>query len=145
MPSPEPHAAPHNSHGSTPAAWTAVVIILVAFAIGTWAVIDLNWTLFWVSVGLVAVGGAVGKVMQMLGFGASPEHHVPDTEGPRRDPSVVAAERSAHLLQGEPVQRDDEDRARAGRGAPSDGEHTDPFGQYEQGTGTAARERSGRE
>ena len=60
---------PHDDHGSTPAAWSAVVIITLAFALGTLAIIWGNWTLFWVSVGLVVVGGIVGKVMSMMGFG----------------------------------------------------------------------------
>ena len=61
--------APHDDHGSTPAAWTAVVIITLAFVLGTLAVIWGNWVLFWVSAGLVVVGGVVGKVMAMMGLG----------------------------------------------------------------------------
>ena len=64
--------APHDDHGSTPAAWTAVVIITLAFVLGTLAVIWGNWVLFWVSAGLVVVGGVVGKVMAMMGLGKKP-------------------------------------------------------------------------
>ena len=118
MSSPEPHAAPHNTHGNSPAAWTAVVIILVAFVIGTWAVINLAWPVFWASVGLLVAGVVVGRVMVMLGFGNSAVHHQPadpasDAERsaePVRDPSVVNAERAAHLMTGEPVPRDGEPR-----------------------------------
>lgn len=60
---------PHDDHGSTPAAWTAVTIITLAFAIGTLAVVLANWPLFWVGVGLVLVGALVGRVMQSLGLG----------------------------------------------------------------------------
>jgi hypothetical protein len=59
----------HDDHGSTPAAWTAVVIITIAFAVGTLAVVLGNWPMFWVGVGLVVVGAVVGKVMQAAGLG----------------------------------------------------------------------------
>jgi hypothetical protein len=63
-------AAEHDNHGSTPAAWTAVTIIMVAFLVGAFAVgFAVPW-LFWASVGLVVVGVVVGKVMQMMGMGA---------------------------------------------------------------------------
>ena len=56
-------AAEDNSHGSTPAAWTAVIIITIAFTIGTAAIIVGNWVLFWVSVALVAIGAIAGRVL----------------------------------------------------------------------------------
>jgi membrane protein YdbS with pleckstrin-like domain len=59
----------HENHGSTPAAWTTVVIITIAFVIGTLAVILGNWPLFWGAVALVVVGAVVGKVMAMMGMG----------------------------------------------------------------------------
>ncbi len=59
----------HEDHGSTPAAWTAVVIIILAFAVGTVAIILANWPLFWVGTGLVVLGAVVGKVMAMMGLG----------------------------------------------------------------------------
>jgi len=61
--------AHHDDHGSTPAAWTAVVLITLAFVIGTLAVILGNWPLFWGAVALVVVGAIVGKVMAMMGLG----------------------------------------------------------------------------
>jgi small neutral amino acid transporter SnatA (MarC family) len=66
--------AEHEDHGNTPAAWTAVTIIMIAFVVGAIAVLTANWTLFWVgAVGLTVVGGIVGKVMAMMGMGAQPE------------------------------------------------------------------------
>jgi hypothetical protein len=59
----------HDDHGSTPAAWTTVVIITIAFVVGTLAIILGNWPMFWVGVALVAVGAIVGKVMSMMGMG----------------------------------------------------------------------------
>jgi hypothetical protein len=70
----EAHAV--GLHGSTPAAWTAVVIVLLAFTLGAIAmVIGPNWLLFWISVGIAVAGGLVGKVMQLLGFGARSSDH----------------------------------------------------------------------
>jgi type III secretory pathway component EscR len=56
-------------HGNSAAAWTAVVIMLVAFTIGTvafWFVIP--WLVF-ASAGLVVVGLIVGQVLKKLGYG----------------------------------------------------------------------------
>jgi hypothetical protein len=83
MSSLEPHGSPHAGHGSTPAAWTAVTIMLIGAALGTIAMGFLNWPLFWVSVGIIVVGGIVGKVLQMMGFGATPVHHRPPVDSTR--------------------------------------------------------------
>ncbi|MFM7064083.1 MAG: HGxxPAAW family protein [Actinomycetes bacterium] len=61
--------AHHDDHGSTPAAWTTVTITMVAFVIGTLAIIIGNWPLFWFSVALVAVAAVVGAVMAAMGMG----------------------------------------------------------------------------
>jgi len=63
----------HDDHGSTPAAWTTVVIITIAFIIGTLAIVLGNWPMFWVGVGLVVVGAVVGKIMQSMGLGKKPK------------------------------------------------------------------------
>lgn len=63
----------HDNHGQTPAAWTAVIIIIFAFFLGTFAVIIAQPWLFWVSVGLIVVGLVVGQVMSMMGYGAKRE------------------------------------------------------------------------
>jgi small neutral amino acid transporter SnatA (MarC family) len=66
--------AEHEDHGNTPAAWTAVTIIMIAFVVGAVAVLIGNWPLFWIgAVGLAVVGAIVGKVMGMMGMGASAE------------------------------------------------------------------------
>ncbi len=59
----------HEDHGSTPAAWTTVFIIVLAFVVATLALILGNWPLFWVGVAMVFLGGVVGKVMAMMGLG----------------------------------------------------------------------------
>ena len=58
-------------HGNSPAAWTAVIIMLVAFTIGTVAFwLDLAW-LVWASAALLLVGLLVGVVLSKAGYGAN--------------------------------------------------------------------------
>lgn len=62
-------------HGSTPAAWSAVIICLVGFAVGAIGVVlSVNWVLFVVGVVLVALSPIVGKVMSVAGFGEKASH-----------------------------------------------------------------------
>ncbi|MBG6214847.1 MAG: hypothetical protein LH475_01475 [Cryobacterium sp.] len=58
-------------HGHSAAAWTAVIIMLAAFAIGTTAFFfELVW-LVWVSLGLLIAGVLVGYVLSKVGYGVS--------------------------------------------------------------------------
>lgn len=60
----------YGHHGQTPAAWTASILVIIAFAIGTFAVIITNWWLFWIGgVALAVVGGLTGRVMSAMGYG----------------------------------------------------------------------------
>lgn len=61
--------AHHDNHGQTPAAWTAVTIMMVGFLVGCIAVVQLNWVLLGVGFVIVLLGAVVGKVMQMMGMG----------------------------------------------------------------------------
>ena len=56
-------------HGSTPAAWTAVTLVLLAFLVGAVGLVLTNEYVFWAGVGLLVVGLVVGKVMQAMGLG----------------------------------------------------------------------------
>ena len=63
------HSESDPGHGNSPAAWTAVIIMLVAFAIGTLAFwFNIAWLVF-ASAGLVVVGALVGFVLGRLGYG----------------------------------------------------------------------------
>jgi hypothetical protein len=56
-------------HGHSTAAWTAVTIMLIAFAIGTVAFFfEVVW-LVWASAALLLVGLAAGWVMARAGYG----------------------------------------------------------------------------
>ncbi len=61
------HADP--GHGHSPAAWTSVTIMLIAFVIGTVAFfLDLQW-LVWASAGLLVIGALVGWALSRAGYG----------------------------------------------------------------------------
>ncbi len=70
-------AAHHDNHGQTPAAWTAVTIIMIGFIVGCVAVVQLNWVLLGISAAIIIVGGVVGKVMQMMGMGKQETDRAP--------------------------------------------------------------------
>jgi fatty acid desaturase len=59
-----------DNHGQSLAAWVTVSLIIVAFAVGTLAVILGAWAWFWGSVALVFVALILGKVLQVMGYGA---------------------------------------------------------------------------
>lgn len=64
-------------HGNSPAAWVAVIIMLVAFAIGTFAFwFDLP-VVVWASAGLLVVGALTGLVLKKLGYGVNGPKYVP--------------------------------------------------------------------
>ena len=70
------HDETEESHGHSPAAWAAVIVMLVAFAAGTiffW--FDLPG-LVGASVGLLIIGAILGKVLQVLGYGVGGAHTV---------------------------------------------------------------------
>ncbi|MCC6855103.1 MAG: hypothetical protein IT189_03465 [Microbacteriaceae bacterium] len=68
-------------HGNSPAAWTAVIIMLVAFAIGTLAFwFDIAWLVF-ASAGLVIVGALVGYVLKRAGYGVNGAKVTPRAHG----------------------------------------------------------------
>jgi Family of unknown function (DUF6704) len=56
-------------HGHTPAAWTAVTIVLIGFVVGGVALIVAQPWLAFVGASIVVLGGVVGKIMQMMGLG----------------------------------------------------------------------------
>lgn len=57
-------------HGSSPAAWTGVIMCLVGITIGGIALIpDPNWTLFIIGSVITVGSGLVGWAMAAAGFG----------------------------------------------------------------------------
>jgi hypothetical protein len=71
----------HDDYGSSPAAWTTVTIIILAFVAGVLGLILGNWVMFGIACAAVPLGAIVGKIMVKLGYG----FHKP------REPRVVAS------------------------------------------------------
>ncbi len=64
-------------HGHSPAAWTAVTIMLIGFTVGTVAFFfELAW-LVWASVAVVLVGWIIGGVMAKAGYGVAGPKYLP--------------------------------------------------------------------
>lgn len=64
-------------HGNSPAAWTAVVIMLVAIVIGTvFFFLDVP-VMVWASVGLLVVGLLVGWILAKAGYGVNGPKYTP--------------------------------------------------------------------
>ena len=59
-------------HGHSVAAWTSVIVMLVAFTVGTAAYwFAMEW-LVWASVGLLVVGALLWPILAKVGFGEKP-------------------------------------------------------------------------
>ncbi|PRX98524.1 HGxxPAAW family protein [Allonocardiopsis opalescens] len=62
----------HDDHGHTPAAWTAVTIMIIGSAVGGVGIIATGggvWLWTGVAVAIAVVGLIVGKLMQAAGLG----------------------------------------------------------------------------
>jgi hypothetical protein len=64
-------------HGHSPAAWTAVIIMLVGVAIGTFFFFLDMPIVVWVAAGIVLVGALVGWGMAKAGYGANGPKYAP--------------------------------------------------------------------
>ena len=58
-------------HGHSPAAWTAVIIMLVGVAIGTFFFFLDMPVVVWIAAGIVVVGALVGWGMAKAGYGVN--------------------------------------------------------------------------
>ena len=69
----------HDAEGNSPAAWTAVIIMLVAFTVGTIAFwFDLPWVVVIAAV-VLALGPVVGFFLARAGYGIDGPKHSPET------------------------------------------------------------------
>ena len=64
-------------HGDSPAAWIAVVIMLIGVAAGTYFFLVDQAALVWASVGLIVVGLLVGFALAKLGYGVKGPKYQP--------------------------------------------------------------------
>ena len=58
-------------HGHSPAAWTAVIIMLVGVAIGTFFFFLDMPVVVWIAAGIVVIGALVGWGMAKAGYGVN--------------------------------------------------------------------------
>lgn len=58
------------NHGNTPAAWTATLIVLIGFVVGSVGMMldPISFVLFWIGVGVVVLGGVAFLVMDKMGL-----------------------------------------------------------------------------
>jgi hypothetical protein len=59
-------------HGSTPAAWAGVGIVLLGFLVGGLGLVLGNMPIFFVGCALAPLGAVVGMVMSKMGLGGEP-------------------------------------------------------------------------
>lgn len=64
-------------HGNSPAAWVAVVVMLIGVTAGTFAFWFEQPILVWISGGIVAIGLILGFVLAKLGYGVKGPRYVP--------------------------------------------------------------------
>lgn len=64
-------------HGHSPAAWTAVVIMLVGFTAGTVAFCLEQPVFVWISVAVIAIGAIAGWILAKAGYGVKGPKYSP--------------------------------------------------------------------
>jgi hypothetical protein len=64
-------------HGNSPAAWVAVVVMLIGFTAGTLAFWFDQALLVWISAGVVVLGVVLGLVLSKLGYGVRGPRYAP--------------------------------------------------------------------
>ena len=68
------------AHGSSPAAWSAVLVCLAGITLAGVALIPTpNWTIFWIGIAVIAMSGIVGRVMAAAGLGVDRSGHHQDS------------------------------------------------------------------
>lgn len=64
-------------HGHSPAAWTAVIVMLIGVVAGTvFFALDMP-VLVWVSVGVILLGAILGWVLAKAGYGVKGPKYTP--------------------------------------------------------------------
>jgi len=66
-------------HGDSPAAWTAVIVMLIGIAAGTvFFFLDMA-ALVWASAGIVVIGALLGFILSKAGYGVNGPKFSPKT------------------------------------------------------------------
>lgn len=66
----KPTGGGHGGHGHSLAAWVAVAVMLVGFAVMSFAVVGTSVAWFVGGVVVTVFGAVLGKVLSAMGFGA---------------------------------------------------------------------------
>ncbi|MFT4258770.1 DUF6704 family protein [Microbacterium sp.] len=64
-------------HGHSPAAWVAVIIMLLGFSLGTLFFCVEQPPLVWASVALIPIGAIVGWILAKAGYGVKGPKYQP--------------------------------------------------------------------
>jgi peptidoglycan/LPS O-acetylase OafA/YrhL len=59
-----------DSHGNTPAAWSAVCVALLGFVVGSVGLMldPVSYVIFWIGAAIVVVAGVLFGVLAKLGY-----------------------------------------------------------------------------
>lgn len=66
-------------HGDSPAAWTAVIVMLIGIAAGAVFFFLHNATMVWVCAGIVLLGLVLGLILSKAGYGVNGPKYQPKT------------------------------------------------------------------
>ena len=70
-----------DHHGHSPAAWTAVISMLIGFALLTVSLF-IEWEIgTWVGVVLIVIGVPLGWILAKIGFGINGPRYQPSNKG----------------------------------------------------------------
>lgn len=64
-------------HGTSPAAWTAVIVMLLGISAGTFFFFIHNAAMVWACVGVVVLGLLLGWILSKAGYGVNGPKYTP--------------------------------------------------------------------
>ncbi|MEO7348293.1 MAG: HGxxPAAW family protein [Terrimesophilobacter sp.] len=64
-------------HGNSPAAWVAVIVMIIGFIVGAVGFWFASLLMIWVAVGLVLGGWLLGWILAKVGYGVAGPRYVP--------------------------------------------------------------------
>lgn len=64
-------------HGHSPAAWVAVIVMIIGFVVGALGFWFVSMWMIWLAIGLVLGGWLLGWILAKVGFGIAGPRYVP--------------------------------------------------------------------
>lgn len=68
-------------HGNSPAAWTAVIVMMLGITVGALFLFLDNTVMVWVGAGLLVLGMILGGVLKAAGYGVGGPKYQPKQHG----------------------------------------------------------------